>query len=337
MRQGENKVETETLRPASFALFLMSCLILLAVISLRPVHVWAAEQDRESGQDFFILENGVNLRQIGGSYVDKMLIRKTGQGNVFGPKQKTHYCKLKKAANIQWVLNDLENGKIISRSANADEPYFGASVAKIFVAAALLHKQKGDFTPDQLKLMVRMIVVSSNTAWKALQRQTGVDGTDDSGRAAVNAFVQSMGYTNTRGFQGWWRQKDGTRIHGNELNTAELARFIFDTYHRKYEGAEVLWEIMQATATGRSRIDKYTPKNVFIGGKTGTYDGPNSSPDTIKHKKIRARNHVVSLRIGSKIYGLSILSNTGSAEDVAVLGGGLMREFLGIEPTVACK
>ena len=75
------------------------------------------------------------------------------------------------------------------------------------------------------------------------------------------------------------------------------------------------------------------PPFIFVGGKTGTYDGPNESPATVKHKKIRARNHVASLKIGNKTYGLSILSNTGSGEDVAILSGGLMREYLGVEPT----
>ena len=68
-----------------------------------------------------------------------------------------------------------------------------------------------------------------------------------------------MGYFNTRGFQGWWRLKDGTRIHGNELNSLELIEYV-----------------------------------------------------------------------------LSILSNTGRNEDVAVLGGGLMREYLRVEPAITC-
>ena len=310
-------------------LFLLSCLC--------PIHAYAAEKRLESDDSFFTLENGINLRDFGSTNIRHMLVRIRGQGQKFGERQRKHYCKLKQAENIQWVLNDLDSGEIISRSANADEVYFGASVAKIFVAAALLDKQDGKFDANQLSLLVRMIVVSSNGAWRELQRQTGDDGTDDSGRAAVDAFIQSMGYSNTKGFQGWWKKKDGTRIHGNELNSAELAKFLYDTYHRRYKGAEVLWEIMQATATGRRRINKYTPQDIYIGGKTGTYDGPNASPATVKLKNIRARNHVVNLLIGKKSYGLSILSNTGSGEDVAILGGGLMREYLGVEPAVVCQ
>ena len=315
----------------------MCCLLILLLICLWPIHVYAAEKRRVTDDAFFTLENGINLRQFGSTNISHMLVRIRGQGKSFGEAQRKRYCKLKQAQKIQWALNDLETGKIISRSANADELYFGASAAKLFVAAALLNKQNGHFDRNQLTLMVRMIVVSSNSAWKELQRQTGDDGTNDSGRAAVDAFVQLKGYTNTKGFQGWWNKKDGTRIHGNELNSVELAKFLHDTYRRRYKGAEVLWEIMQATSTGRRRINKYTPQNIFIGGKTGTYDGPNASPATVKLKSIRARNHVATLKIGNKIYGLSILSNTGSGEDVAILGGGLMREYLGVEPTVACK
>ena len=308
------------------------------LMSLWSAHAEAADRSGViEDVRLFVLRNGTDLREFGGSNIGKMLVRIEGQGIPFGEKQHQHYCRIKHDENVQWALNNLETGELIARSTNADEVFFGASVAKVFVAAALLHKQKGEFSKAQLGLMVRMIVVSSNGAWKELQRQVGDDGTDDAGRAEVDAFVQSMGYSNTRGFQGWWRKKDGTRIHGNELNSLELAKFVYDTYSDRYEGAEVLWHIMQATATGRGRINRYAPRDVFIGGKTGTYDGPNVSPETVKLKSIRARNHVVNLKIGNKLYGLAILTNTGSNEDVAVLGGGLMREYLGVEPEISCQ
>ncbi len=314
-----------------------ACLLFCLLYVFGPAPVDAADNRQTTGDSYFILENGLDLRAFADSNISKMLVRIKGQGNRFGDKQRQHYCKIKYAANVQWALNNLETGELIASSTNAGQVFFGASVAKVFVAAALLHKQKGEFSKAQLGLMVRMIVVSSNSAWKELQRQTGNDGTHDSGRAAVHAFVQSMGYANTRGFQGWWKQKDGTRIHGNELNSLELAKFVYDTYNGLYEGAEVLWHIMQATATGRQRINKYAPRDVFIGGKTGTYDGPNVSPETVKLKNIRARNQVVNLKIGNDVYGLAILTNTGSSEAVAVLAGGLMREYLDIEPAFTCR
>lgn len=308
------------------------------LILLFPPQMYSAETSQVPDSAFFTLDSGVDLRELGGAYVAKMLTRVRGEGRDFGQRQRQRYCSLKNSVEqIQWVLNDLETGEVISRSDNADEAYFGASSSKLYVAAALLDKQEGQVSRKQLDLLVKMIVVSDNHAWKELQRQAGADGTNDSGRAAVNAFVRKRGYSNTRGFQGWWDKADGTRIHGNELNAMDLSRFLFDTYHQKYKGAEILWKIMHATRTGSHKIDKYTPENIYIGGKTGTYHGPNASPETIKHKAIKARNHAAIVNVNDKYYGLSILSNTGNDEDVAILGGGLIREYLDAGGSPICQ
>jgi hypothetical protein len=184
--------------------------------------------------------------------------------------------------------------------------------------------------------MARMIVRSNNPAWRELQRQAGPDGSDDGGRLAVDNFTSKLGYENLRAFQGWMTRPDGSRLHGNELNSQDVNRFLYDTYHNRYPGAEVLWKIMQATRTGSNKIDKYTPTSIYISGKTGTYHGPNESKDTVKLDVIKARNHVAVLNINDKHFGLTILSNTGRDEDVAVLSGGLMREYLGVEKPVLC-
>ncbi len=312
------------------------CLVLLALMGAPGADALADHPGRGDGA-YFTIDNGMDLRQFGDAQTRGLLTRVTGRGAVFGPAQKARYCELKRnPTEIQWVVNNLETGKILSRSANAEELYFGASTSKLFVAAALLDKQKGRFTRAQLRQLVKMIVVSSNPAWLDLQRQVGGDGSSDSGRAAVHAFVRRMGYPTIMGFQGWMKKKDGTSVHGNELNTLEVSRFLFDTYHRKYPGADVLWKIMQATRTGKRKIDKYTPAGLYLGGKTGTYSGPNASPGTVRLATIRASNHAVVLMTGDGHYGVSILSNRGNNEDVAILGGGLMREYLGVEPRVAC-
>jgi len=287
--------------------------------------------------DFFILSNGVDLRTLADPPVAHLLTPVRGEGNTFGSREMRRYCELKRnPEEIQWTVNDLQTGEILSRSPNSGEAFFGASASKIFVAASLLHKQHGKLTKTRLELLVKMIVKSDNAAWKELQRQAGDDGTDDSGREYVNQFVEVIGCSNTRGFQGWLCLENGEKIHGNELNTMALSKFLYDTFHYNYRGAESLWKIMHATKTGRQKINKYTPKHLFIGGKTGTYDGPNQSPKTIHFKTIRARNHVAMLKIEGRYYGISILSNTGSNDDVAVLGGGLMREFLSVEKAPAC-
>ncbi len=312
-------------------------IIFLLLLLLLPFSTQAANDAKVNDEQFFTLQSGTNLRSFGGTQVRQLLFRKHGGGATFAARQTKQYCLLKKNNDIQWTLSDLETGKIISRSDNADKAFFGASTSKVFVAAALLDKQNGEINQKQLILMTNMIVRSSNPAWKELQRQCGTTGSDDSGRQAVHAFIQKMGYEDLRAFQGWMKQKDGTRLHGNELNSLAVAQFLFDTYHNRYPGAEILWKIMHATRTGSKKINKYTPRSVYIAGKTGTYHGPNESKATIKHAVIKARNHATVFNINGKYYSLTILSNTGLDEDVAVLGGGLMREFLGVDKPVSCQ
>jgi len=319
--------------------------LIAAAVSLALLtHPALAPADEAPGGDVeidvapdFRLDSGLDLRSLGDATTRQLLTPVRGRGARFGSRQEKRYCGLKQAPySVQWVVTDLATGEILSQSPGADRLFFGASTSKIFVAAALLDKQQGEFSKQQLRSLVRMIVVSDNGAWLALQRQVGSDGTSDGGRAAVDAFVRRMDYPTIKGFQGWMRRPDGSRIHGNELNSIEVAHFLRDTYQRRYKGADALWKIMQATKTGGSKIDKYTPADVYIGGKTGTYSGPNESPRTVRLPTIKARNHAAALRIGHRYYGLAILTNTGDNEDVAVLGGGLMREYLGVEPRVSC-
>ena len=309
--------------------------VTLFLVLLFQVQPLFAGNPTPAADNFFILDNGKDLRKLADPDAGQLLTPVRGEGTKFGAEEVQKYCKLKNSSQVQWTVNDLQTGEIISQSPNAREAFFGASSSKIFVAAALLNKQCGKLDKKQLDLMIKMIVKSDNAAWRELQREAG-EGSDDSGRQCVNEFVQQIGCKNTRGFQGWLCMEDGTKIHGNELNTMALSRFLYSTYHRDYPGAEILWKIMHATKTGRQKINKYTPREIYIGGKTGTYDGPNESPETIHFKNIRARNHVAILKIDDKYYGISILTNTGSSWDVAVLGGGLMREFLGVGEAPIC-
>jgi hypothetical protein len=311
----------------------------LAVIALICVSGVGAVADHAKGPSgaFFSIDNGTDLRKFGDAQTRSLLHRVHGRGEAFDGKKLVRYCAMRKnPTGIQWVVNNLETGDVISSSANSEQLYFGASTSKIFVAATLLDKQRGKFTRAQLRQLVKMIVVSSNPAWIDLQKQAG-DGNGNSGRKAVYAFTQKMGYRKIKGFQGWLKTNNGSKIHGNELNTAEVSRFLYDTYQRKYPGADVLWKIMQATRTGKGKIDRFTPSNVFLGGKTGTYSGPNESRDTIKFATIKSRNHAALLLTERGHFGMSILSNRGSSGDVAVLAGGLMREYLGIGRKPVCK
>ncbi len=312
-------------------------LVSLALMAVPGSSLRADHLDHVDGT-YFTLDNGINLREIADKQTRGMLKRVTGEGEDFGAAQRTRYCKLKaETAPIQWVVNNLDTGEVLARSRNAEQLYFGASVSKVFVAAALLDKQQGRLSQKQLRQLTLMIVVSDNVTWLDLQRQVGGDGTNDTGRTAVQAFVRRMGYPTIKGFQGWNGRRNGVGgEHGNELNALELSQFLFDTRHRNYRGADVLWKIMQATKTGDRKIDKYTPASLYLGGKTGTYSGSNEAPETVHLPTIKARNHAAVLLIGDGHFGISILSNTGDNEDVAVLGGGLMREFLGVDGGLTC-
>lgn len=280
----------------------------------------------ESDPDFIRLSNGTKLSSLKVNGVALKLIAGTGQ--TLSASKYQEYLKLRNASEtqpqhlVQWSFADLETGEILARSASAHKKYFGASSSKIFVGATLLDKHNGAISSSQLQQMADMIVVSSNTAWTSMQRDIG-GGDANKGRERIHQFTQRMGYTLTRGFQGYWGS-----IHGNELVPDETAEMLFDTYHNQYPGAETLWKMMYTCRTGANRGLKYIPKNIYVGGKTGTYSGPTENPETGKTHNVNMKNHVLTFNINGTQYGLVIFANNGSDESVALLAGGLVQDLL---------
>lgn len=315
---------------------LLSAIAVGAISALPTVATAAMPTNPVSDPQFTRLPNGRDLTSI--SVKGSRLYLAKGTGTAFGASAKAAYAKLKADSQsnpdhrVQWVLMDLDGHQVVDMSLAHNRKIFGASSSKPFVGAALLDKQGGDLSSSQLQLMSDMIVVSSNTAWTNLQTQAG-GGNSTKGREVVHTFTQRMGYERTRGFQGYW----GT-LHGNELTAHESAEFLHDTYKGNYPGAETLWKIMHACRTGSSRGRKYIPSNIYVGGKTGTYDGPTENPETGKTKnpdgssyRVAVRNHLLVFNIGGRQYALTILADTGSDESAAVLAGGLIREYLGVK------
>jgi hypothetical protein len=112
----------------------ISAVFLIVIFFSGPSR--SEEPIQMNNEMFFTLGNSIDLRALGGQPAARLLTRMKGKGNRFGAQQKTRYCKIKKdSKKIQWVLNDLETGEIISRSANAEKLFFGASVAKLFIKA----------------------------------------------------------------------------------------------------------------------------------------------------------------------------------------------------------
>jgi hypothetical protein len=296
----------------------------------------AMPTDPSHDANFLMLPDGQDLRSVRVSGVALSLSHGTGES--FGLKEQAAYEQIKAASKnpanktVQWVMMDLDSHLVLDQSGDPTRRIFGASVAKVFAAGTLLDKQQGQISNAQLQVMSNMIVVSSNTAWLEIQQEAG-DGNADRGREANYNFTQRMGYANTRGFQGSWN-----KMHGNELNASELAQYMFDIYHGNFHGAETQWKLMHTGRTGATRAKKYLPKELYVGGKTGTYDGPSINPETGgttgdngKPYSVRVRNQVVVFNSGGHEYAIAILADTGSDETAALLAGGLLREHAGYQ------
>lgn len=299
----------------------------LVTALLAPAMAFAVmPSDPVTDPDFMRLPDGSRLTDTKVS--GERLSLSKGLGNSFTASAQATYQSIKQDSmnnpnsKIQWVLMDLDSHRVVAQSLGAKRRMFGASVAKVFVAAALLNKQKGNLRASQKQLMADMLVVSSNTAWTELQSQIG-DGNADRGREGIYNFTQSMGYLDTRGWQGAW----GTR-HGNELTASDLAELMHDTYKGIYHGAEILWKIMHTCRTGSNRGRKYFPSHIVVGAKTGTYDGPTEIDGV--GMSVSVRNHLMVFNLNHREYGLAMLADTGSDETTAALAGGLAREYLGL-------
>lgn len=297
----------------------------LVIASLAGAATAAPLTHPSEDPKFTILPGGQDLLKL--SSHGSRLKLEMGSGYAFTDKQQAAYEKLKEATKtipnykMQWSLMDLDTHQVIDHSLSSNMKIFGASSSKIFVGGVLLNKQNGTLTKSQIQLMADMLVPSDNNAWKELQRQIG-DGVDDRGRERIHNFTQKMGYLRMRGFQGNWG-----KIHGNELTADETTDYLYDIYQQNFVGAETLWKYMHTCRTGALRARKYLPKDVYVGAKTGSYDGESIDPETGNPTTVDVFNHVVTFKVDGKQYGLTILANTGVEELTALMAGGLFREY----------
>lgn len=216
------------------------------------------------------------------------------------------------------------------------------------------------FSEDDLDHMVRIYMRSNNHSWVLLQQRIGMNEKGelnaDRGRVGNIQFAQKLGYMDSRPWQGdlmldsvsvsvsriteegFLRNRfnvtDYDYIHGNELTAADTVKYLYDTYNARYPGAEYAWKLLYTCQTGEKKGNKYLPNTIFVGGKTGTYPGGIGSYGMTEvngvKKAVGIHNHALTFRHNGTQYGMVVLTDVGTPEAVAVIAGGLMREFLGI-------
>jgi hypothetical protein len=250
-----------------------------------------------------------------------------GAGKLFGDAEKARYLEIKQlsAQNInypvQWALLDIDSGKLVTQSNNASMQFYGASVVKVFTAAAYLDSVDGVASTDDLQLLSDMIAVSSNSAWRELQKRAG-GGDDLLGMRATKEITARAGLTLTRGWRGFL-----DREHGNEINARELVTFMKFVYENQFLGAETLWKLMYTCRTGGAKAAAYLPATMAIGGKTGTYSGGSLTT------RVSVNHQVITFAHHGHQYALAVLSDNHSSNDIAVMAGGVVREYLKLVPS----
>ncbi|MGE3261646.1 MAG: serine hydrolase [Bacteriovoracia bacterium] len=308
----------------AFSLALASVIAL----ALNVTPVFAAQPSNPvMDPNFVILPNGKDLRTLSTS--NGKLVLKKGDGKTFTAALQAKYLKIKndsltkKNTPVTWVLMDLDAHQIVAQSAEASRKQFGASVNKIFIAATLLDKTRGQLNSNQLHLMVKMLADSSNVARDEMAWNEIGGGNKTRGRQAIQNFTQRMGYLRTRAYGGYLGS-----LHGNELSATETAEFLYDTYQGRYPGAEYVWKLMHTCRTGAGRARTYLPTSLIVGGKTGTYSGGTVDPETGRSTSVRVKHHTIIFNYDGREYALSIYANTGLDETTAILAGGLVREYI---------
>lgn len=243
--------------------------------------------------DFFNVD-GKNLMQLG-KEVGITMTRNKGLGNTFS---KDVYTSNKNNPKVYWAIYDITNDKLLAKSDNATKNIYGASVPKVCVAAAGFSKNNGVLPKDSdYQKVIKLLVKSDNEVWTYLQDLAG-------GKDAVNNWDKKMGYN-----------MQSARTGGNTANALDMCKFFNDVVRNNFKGAENIFKITSSCATDSGRGRKCMPTNVFMGGKTGTYQSFNHDCCWINN--------------GDKFYSISVLTELGSngSNVIAQMFRGLYDEY----------
>lgn len=244
-----------------------------------------------------------------------------GVGAIFSNNQRDFFesIMLNPSVQIQWDLRDLSNNISISRSSNPNKMFYGASLSKVFVASTYLNRTK-EIDQNSRQELNDLIVKSSNSAWGSLQKKIG-DGNDDLGRSRVQSFLNNLCIFDSIGFRGYLGS-----VHGNEINVTDVSQYIQSSFDQEYGESKEVFKLLFLSRTGKARLKKYFPRNMIIGGKTGTYKGSTSISGT--PLVTDSKHHLIVFKHNNKYYSLTVLSDGVAQEKLSVLAYGLYRKYL---------
>jgi hypothetical protein len=243
-------------------------------------------------KDYFNV-GGKNLLQLAKD-VGITMTRNRGLDGAFS---KDIYTSNKNNPKVYWAIYDISNDKLLAKSENATKNIYGASVPKVCVSAAAFDKNNGVLKDSDLQKVIKLLVKSDNEVWTSIQDLAG-------GKDAVNSWDKKMGYT-----------MQSARTGGNTANAVDMCKFFNDVVRNNFKGAENIFKITSSCSTDSGRGRKCMPKEVFMGGKTGTYESSN-------HDCCWIRN-------GDRFYSISVLTELGSngSNVIAQMFRGLYDEY----------
>ncbi len=268
----------------------------------------------------------------------KKLTISKGKGEKFTDEHRKLYQYLREQGQnnsyfpFQWKLVNLTTGEILDKSKAIDKVFYGASSTKIMVGSAFLQKEKDPFRSQYFQDLLNMIVVSSNSSWKVIQKAIG-SGSTEEGRLYIHDFTKKLGLERTRGFWGYSSTMNG--LHGNEINVEEFMRFMQMLYRGEFAGSELIFKIMLAGQKGYDMSKRLLPVDLMIANKGGRCDCRTLNPDTQRGTypdgnpfRVYVRHQSLFLHHNGMDYAMVIFSDLGEEIDLSVTAAGLFYDFI---------
>lgn len=251
--------------------------------------------DWSNDENFFTNSEGKNLSSLAKN-VGISLKRNVGLNNAFNESK---YKTYKTNPSVYWAVYDINEDKFLASSDNASTNVYGASVPKVVVASSAFDNNGGKLPNDKdYEAVIKLLVKSDNNVWTGIQNLAG-------GTNAVNQWAEKMGY-----------KMKPARNGGNSSNAIDMCKFWNDVCRNNFKGADNIFRLSSSCQTSSSRSKKCMPPDVFLGGKTGTYE--------------KANHDCCYIQIKDKFYSICVLTELGSngSDVIAQMFRGLYEEYI---------